>query len=168
MVDFQNLFELNSIGQVNGETWTFTYEDDSGIYDFLYHNIGPHISLEGRTAYQTAGLCTDIMDESLCPAYFRSQFVSVFEVLQSVSKRLTSKIPSKLRCVCLTGNCKNCVCVKANRKCNRWCHGKDDNKDCSVQCLNSDVNKIVAAIKVAEDRGIWESPIRKKKPVQNL
>lgn len=157
MVDFQNLFFLKSILNVNGATsWNYTFDNEDRIFDFLHHNIGPHISVEGRLAYKAAGLCTDVTDDSLCPAYFRSQYMDVLEVLQNASSKvsLKKKVPSKLRCSCNPGNCVKCSCVTANRICNRWCHNKGDAED-SIYCQNCDISKVLSSIESVENRGIW-------------
>ena len=133
MIDFQTLFNQDSMNDANGQNLLFNFVD--GLYDFLYYNIAPHISTEGRIAYQNAGLCSDTTDESLCPAYFRSQFLNCFDALQNQSSSMTAKLPAKLRCMCLPGNCTNCICVKANRICNRWCHSGNDKGD-AIKCLN--------------------------------
>lgn len=147
MIDFQQLFAMDSISKVNGESWVFTFEEDAQVFDFLYHSIAPHVSEEGRQAYVDGGLCEDITNTSLCPAFFRSQYIDVFEVLQRTSQASTSKISAKMRCNCFSGNCENCACVKANRICGLWCHSGNNVRQEKVQCQNCDITKLIKQVK---------------------
>jgi hypothetical protein len=148
MMEFQKLFSIESVSSVNGDSWMPVYET---AFDFLYRSITPHISEEGKRAYVEGGLCEDITNSSLCPAFFRSQYLDVYRVLQRNALESTSKISVKIRCNCHPGNCENCVCVKANRICGLWCHSSGKFRREKVECQNCKIFHVIKQVKKFKD-----------------
>ena len=119
VVDRDNEKHLNILGTRGGDLLTAWYQDGGTVQK------RPNISLGSMGLQEIFNTYRKDGDRDLKRVSERGAIITENP---SVSKASSL---NKIICKCEKGDCKNCKCVKNNRKCTDRCHGGKGNKLCT-------------------------------------